>query len=129
METPPDLVFSGPNVSSPLLPWRPWVGSGVHLIPAEILSEIFLLVVEKWEGYRNNLMLVCWRWHDIILSTPGIHTQLWIRRATKKEVVQACINGRKTRFVETKSSVSLSTITDSVLEVPKSSVLHRKKEY
>ena len=43
-------------------------------------------------------MLVCWRWHDVVLSTPGIHTRLRIRRATKKEVVQAFINKGKTRL-------------------------------
>ena len=41
---------------------------------------------------------MCWRWHDIVLSTPGLHTTLRIRRATKKEAVQAFINGTKTRL-------------------------------
>ena len=96
MEAPPDLPRSGSNLSKSLLPWRPWVRSGVHLIPAEILSEIFLLVVEEWEKSQKDLTLVCWRWHDIVLSTPGIHTLLRIQRATKKEVVQAFINRTKT---------------------------------
>jgi len=43
-------------------------------------------------------MLVCRRWNSIILSTPGIHSQLTIRRATQKEVVQAFIHGRKSRL-------------------------------
>ena len=43
-------------------------------------------------------MLVCQDWHDIILSTPGLHSQLRIRRATQKEVVQTFILGRKTRL-------------------------------
>ena len=43
-------------------------------------------------------MLVCRRWHAIILSTPGLHSQLTIRRATQKEAVQAFIQGRKTRL-------------------------------
>ena len=43
-------------------------------------------------------MLVCRRWQAIILSTPGIHSQLRIRRATQKEAVQAFIQGRKTRL-------------------------------
>ena len=43
-------------------------------------------------------MLVCRHWHDVILSTPGLHSQLTIRRATQKEVVQAFIQGRKTRL-------------------------------
>jgi hypothetical protein len=67
-------------------------------IPVEILSEIFLLVVQDWSGYRGYLMLVCRRWHAIILSTPGIHSQLTIRRATQKEVVQAFIQSRKSRL-------------------------------
>jgi len=41
---------------------------------------------------------VCRRWHAIILSTPGIHSQLTIRRASQKEVVQAFIQGRKSRL-------------------------------
>ena len=97
METPPDFSRSGSNLSTPLLPWRPRVCSGVHLIPDEILSEIFLLFVQ--EGWpQKNLMLVCWRWHDIVLSTPGMQCPLTIRRATKKEVVQAFINKTKTRL-------------------------------
>jgi len=68
------------------------------IIPVEILSEIFLLVVQGWSGYREYLMLVCRRWHAIMLSTPGIHSQLTIRRATQKEVVQAFVQGRKTRL-------------------------------
>jgi len=33
-----------------------------------------------------------------MISTPGITSRLWIRRATKKETVQAFIQQRKTRF-------------------------------
>ena len=72
-----------------------------HSIPAEILSEIFLLVSQFPDNKRWNwrvLMLVCWHWHTIILSTPGIHSQLRIQRATQEEVVQAFIQGRKTRL-------------------------------
>jgi len=43
-------------------------------------------------------MLVCRRWNSIILSTPGIHFQVTIRKATQKEVVQALIHGRKSRL-------------------------------
>ncbi len=43
-------------------------------------------------------MLVCKDWHAITLSTPGLHSQLTIRRATQKEVVQAFIQPRKTRL-------------------------------
>ena len=72
--------------------------SKADLIPVEILSEIFLLIVQDWSGYRKYLELVCRRWHAIILSTPSIHSQLTIRRATQKEVVQAFIQGRKSRL-------------------------------
>jgi len=68
------------------------------LIPVEILSEIFLLIVQDRPWYRKSLMLVCRRWHAIMLSTPGIHSQLTIRRATQKEVVQAFVQGTKTRL-------------------------------
>jgi len=67
-----------------------------HLIPVEILSEIFLLVIRDWWD-KECLELVCRRWHAIVISTPGITSRLWIRRATKKEAVQAFIR-RKTRF-------------------------------
>ena len=68
------------------------------LVPVEILSEIFLLVVEKRAEYQFDLTLVCWRWHDIVLLTPGMRSPLTIRRATKKEIVQEFIDGSKTRL-------------------------------
>ena len=43
-------------------------------------------------------MLVCRRWHAITLSTPGLHSQLRIRKATRKAAVEAFIQGRKTRL-------------------------------
>ena len=78
---------------------RPLLSPGkADLIPAEILSEIFLLVVGDWSRHQMRLMLVCRRWHAIMLSTPGIHYPLKIRRATRKEVVQAFVQGRKSRL-------------------------------
>jgi len=78
---------------------RPLLPPGkADLIPVEILSEIFLLVVQEQSWCRKLLMLVCRRWHAIMLSTPGIHSQLTIRRATQKEVIQAFILGRKSRL-------------------------------
>jgi len=78
---------------------RPLLPPGkADLIPVEILSEIFLLLEQHWSGYRNYMMLVCRRWHAIILSTPGIHSQLTIRKATQKKVVQAFVQGTKTRL-------------------------------
>jgi len=69
-------------------------------IPVEILSEIFLLVLLGWLEDKERLELVCRRWYAIVSSTPGITTRLWIRRATKKEVVQAFIQRTgETRFV------------------------------
>jgi len=71
-----------------------------HLIPVEIFSEIFLLVLLDRPGRydKQDLERVCQRWYDIMISTPGITSRLWIRRATKKEVVQVFIQRRKTRF-------------------------------
>jgi len=69
-----------------------------HLIPVEILSEIFLLVLLDRPLDKVTLEVVCQRWHAIILLIPGITSRLWIRKATKKEVVQAFIQRRKTRF-------------------------------
>jgi hypothetical protein len=55
--------------------------------PVEIFTEIFLYTVEADPRSQMNLMLVCRHWHDIMLSTPGIHSQLRINyRTTKKDV-------------------------------------------
>ena len=79
---------------------RPSLSPGkINLIPVEILSEIFLLVLQDWPWYKETLVLVCWRWHAILLNMPAITSKLWIRRATKKEVVQTFIQGRSTRFL------------------------------
>jgi len=79
--------------SHPLLP-----PGGADLVPVEILSEIFLLVILDEPEDKESLELVCRRWYAIVISTPGITSRLWIRRATKKEAVQAFIQRRKTPF-------------------------------
>jgi len=93
-----DLSYAAMSSTSsgsvhPLLP-----PGKAHLIPVEILSEIFLLALPYLRGTKRDLELVCQRWYAIMISTPGITSRLWIRRATKKEVVQAFIQRRKTRF-------------------------------
>ena len=70
-------------------PWRPLV----HLLPVEILSIIFLLVVDDED--RVQLMLVCRRWYAIMLSTPGIPSGVWIRKSTTVELVRAAIQGTR----------------------------------
>ena len=68
--------------------------SPVHLLPAEILSIIFLLQIGySWD--RVRLMLVCRHWYAIMLSTPGIPSALWIRKSTTVEMVQASIQGAR----------------------------------
>ena len=108
----PILVSPSPRPRPPTLPRWPVLRPLVHrvplqqapilrLIPVEILSEIFLLVSQLPSDKRWNwrvLMLVCRVWHAIILSTPGLHSQLRIRRATQKEVVQTFIQERKTHL-------------------------------
>ena len=59
-----------------------------HLIPVEIFSEIFLYMVQADPRSRVDLMLVCRHWHNIMLSTPGIHSQLRIRNSTEKKDVE-----------------------------------------
>ena len=55
--------------------------------PVEIFSEIFLCTVRADPRSQTNLMLVCQHWHNIMLSTPGIHSQLKIDvQTTKKDV-------------------------------------------
>jgi hypothetical protein len=98
METPQDLSRSvevSPIPSPSLSAIRPLLPPGkVHLIPVEILSEIFVLASQHWLWCRNQLMLVCQYWRAILLSTPGVASRLRIRRATQKEVVQAFTCGR-----------------------------------
>ena len=59
-----------------------------HLIPAEIFSEIFLYTIQADPRSQANLMCVCRHWHGIMLSTPGIHSQLRIYRWTRKKDVE-----------------------------------------
>ena len=59
-----------------------------HLIPVEIFSEIYLYTVQVDPDSRTQLMLVCRYWRAIMLSTPGIHSQLRIRSWTKKKEVE-----------------------------------------
>ena len=66
----------------------------LHLLPAEILSIIFLLVIENgYDKDRVRLMLVCRRWYAIVLSTPRILCELRIRKSTTIEMVRAAIQG------------------------------------
>ena len=68
----------------------------VHFLPTEILSIIFLLIAESWyDKNRLPLMLVCWHWYDIVLSTPGIPSVLRIRKSTTVELVRAAIQGTR----------------------------------
>jgi len=59
-----------------------------HLIPVEIFSEIFLYTVQDDPHSQANLMLVCRYWRHIMLSTPGIHSQLRIYGWTEKKDVE-----------------------------------------
>src|SRR5258706_3257149 len=56
-----------------------------HRLPVEIFSEIFLYTVQADPSSRMELMLVCRHWHYIMITTPGIHSQLRIHRETKRE--------------------------------------------
>lgn len=68
---------------------RPLLVPGkARLIPVEIFFEIFLHTVQADPSSKQELMLVCRRWYDIMLSTPGIHSQLRIRRWTRKQDIE-----------------------------------------
>ena len=45
-----------------------------------------------------QLMLVCRHWYAVVLSTPGILSQLWIRKLTTVEMVRASIQGTRWRL-------------------------------
>jgi hypothetical protein len=74
------------------LPWdgtyQPPPHPKAHHFPVEIFSEIFLYTVQDDPRSQTNLMLVCRYWHDIMLSTPGIHSQLRIDRWTERKDVE-----------------------------------------
>jgi len=59
-----------------------------HLVPVEIFSEIFLYTTQVDPRSQTNLMLACQYWRDIMLSTPGVHSQLRIYSWTKKRDVE-----------------------------------------
>jgi len=84
------LVPHVPNGKSDhLLPWNCIYHSPrAHRFPVEIFSEIFLYAVQDDPHSQTNLMLVCRYWYDIMLSTPGIHSQLRIYSWTKKRDVE-----------------------------------------
>jgi hypothetical protein len=55
-------------------------------LPVEIFSEIFLYTVQVDPRSQQNLMLVCRRWHKIMIETP--HSRLRIRRSTRKQDIE-----------------------------------------
>ena len=59
-----------------------------HRFPVEIFSEIFLYTVQAEPRSGMNLMLVCRHWYYVMITTPGIHSQLRIHRETTKEEVE-----------------------------------------
>jgi hypothetical protein len=59
-----------------------------HRLPVEIFSEIFQYSVRNDPHSQTKLMLVCRHWHDMMLSTPGFHSQLRIGRWTRKKDVE-----------------------------------------
>ena len=67
----------------------------VHIIPVEIFTEIFLFAIQTNPRSQRNLMLVCRRWRDIMLSTPGNRSQLRIRRSTQQKEVDSVISGNR----------------------------------
>ena len=75
-------LWTGDKIHQSLPPGK------AHLIPVEIFSEIFLYTVQANPRSQSELMLVCRHWHDIMLSTPGIHSQLRIYRWIKKKDVE-----------------------------------------
>jgi len=90
------LMYIPPDDPLRRCSWRPNKG---HLLPVEILSEIFRIVVYTWHysdlRERGWLMLVCRHWYAITVSTPGIPSKLWIRKSTSMASVQAAIQGRR----------------------------------
>jgi len=86
------LVPSTLYKSDHVLPWDKTYhllrGPTAHRFPVELFSEIFLYTVHDDRHSQTNLMLVCRHWYDIMLSTPGIHSQLRIYSWTEKKDVE-----------------------------------------
>jgi len=61
----------------------------VHVIPVELLSEIFLFMIHVDPRSQLNLMLVCRRWRAIMLSTPGVRLPLRIGSWTPINRIEA----------------------------------------
>ena len=68
--------------------YQPPPHDNTHRFPPVIFSEIFLYTIQANPRSQRHLMLVCRHWHDIMLSTPGIHSQLRIDRSTTKKDVE-----------------------------------------
>ena len=87
----PPVRYSPPVLHLPVhyLPHLPVPHSSPdHPLPVEIFSEIFLYMVQADPRSRTKLMLVCRYWHDIMLSTPGIHSQLTIYLWTRRKDIE-----------------------------------------
>jgi len=69
--------------------------SKVHVFPVEMLTKIFMFAIQADPHSQKNIMLVCRRWHDIMLSTLGNRAKLWIGRSTRKKEVEAIIDGNR----------------------------------
>ena len=91
------VLVESRNVSKALLLRHPSSmppPSFVHLLPAEILSIIFLLVID-YPSDCVQLMRVCRHWYDVMLSTPGIPYILRIGKSTTLEMVRVSIQGTR----------------------------------
>jgi hypothetical protein len=89
-------ILNSDVVSSHFFGYRSLRHNNIHSLPVEILSEIFLYTMtysRPWYRPKENLMLVCWHWHRIMLSTPGICFGLKIKRFTEMKDIQARIQG------------------------------------
>ena len=75
------FTFDSASFLFPIPPYR-------SFLPVEIVSEIFLYTFQADPSSRAKLMLVCRQWHDIMLSTPGIHSQLRIHKGTREKDVE-----------------------------------------
>jgi hypothetical protein len=59
-----------------------------HCIPVEIFSEVFLYTVQADPCSRVRLMCVCRHWYNIMLSTPGVHSQLRMYWWTERKDIE-----------------------------------------
>ena len=85
----------------------------VHCIPVEILMEIFHIVFDEHPSLIG-LMLVCYRWYNVIQVISGLQVPVELHTWTAPEIVTRAAGGMGRRLL----NITIDTDQDRELEVP-----------